>query len=55
MVPSQSAERFIEDVCARVGAKTKAVLGRSAVSLALAEGVPEDYKAPPGNCKLPVK
>ncbi len=51
MTPSLSAEKFIEDVHPRVGAKTKAVLGRAAVSLALAEGVPPDYKSPPGNGK----
>jgi len=51
MIPSLSAEKFIEDVYSRVGAKTKAVLGRAAVSLALAEGVPADYKSPPGNGK----
>lgn len=51
MIPSLSAEKFIEDVYPRVGAKTKAVLGRAAVSLALAEGVPADYKAPTGNGK----
>ncbi len=49
--PSLSAEKFIEEVHPRVGAKTKAVLGRAAVSLALAEGVPPDYKAPAGNGK----
>lgn len=51
MTPSQSAEKFIESVHASVGAKTKAVLGRAAVSLALAEGVPPDYKAPVANGK----
>lgn len=51
MTPSLSAEKFIEDVYPRVGAKTKAVLGRAAVSLALAEGVPADYKPPAGNGK----
>ncbi len=51
MTPSQSAEKFIEQVHASVGAKTKAVLGRAAVSLALAEGVPPDYKAPVANGK----
>lgn len=51
MLPSQSAEKFIEQVHVSVGAKTKAVLGRAAVSLALAEGVPPDYKAPAGNGK----
>lgn len=44
--PSQTAEKFIEDVHHRVGARTKAVLGRSAISLALAEGVPDGYKPP---------
>lgn len=51
MTPSLSAEKFIEEVFNRVGAKNKAVLGRSAVSLALAEGIPLDYKAPAGNGK----
>lgn len=51
MTPSLSAEKFIEEVYPRVGAKTKAVLGRSAVSLALAEGIPPDYKPPAGNGK----
>src|SRR5436190_83782 len=51
MIPSLSAEKFIEEVYPRVGAKTKAVLGRSAVSLALAEGIPSDYKPPAGNGK----
>ncbi|MBX7210402.1 MAG: hypothetical protein K1X78_18975 [Verrucomicrobiaceae bacterium] len=51
MTPSLSAEKFIEEVYPRVGAKTKAVLGRAAVSLALAEGVPADYKPPAGNGK----
>lgn len=51
MLPSLSAEKFIEDVHNRVGAKTKAVLGRSAVALALAEGVRPEYKPPAGNGK----
>jgi len=49
--PSTSAEKFIEEVHHRVGAKTKAVLGRSAVSLALGEGVPIAFKAPAANGK----
>lgn len=44
--PSKDAEEFIELVHVRVGAATKAVLGRSAVCLALAEGVPDDFKPP---------
>ena len=44
--PSKDAEEFIELVYVRVGAATKAVLGRSAVCLALAEGVPDDFKPP---------
>ena len=46
--PSKEAEEFIELVHARVGARTKAVLARSAVCLALAEGVPPDFKPPSG-------
>ena len=42
--PSAAAEEFIEGVHARVGARTKAVLGRSALFLALGEGVPANYK-----------
>lgn len=44
--PSKEAEEFIESVHSRVGAANKAVLARSAVCLALAEGVPDDYKPP---------
>lgn len=42
--PSSAAETFIEDVYHRVGARTKAVLGRSALFLALGEGVPASFK-----------
>lgn len=42
--PSIESEKFIEDVHQRVGAKNKAVLGRSALCLALGEGVPEGFK-----------
>ncbi len=42
--PSLSAEDFIETVHQRIGARTKAVLGRSALLLALGEGVPPGYK-----------
>lgn len=42
--PSLAAEEFIEKVYARVGARNKAVLGRSALMLALGEGVPADFK-----------
>lgn len=45
---SNLSEKFLDEVHGRVGARTKAVLGRSAVSLALAEGVPPDYKVPGG-------
>jgi hypothetical protein len=38
--PSLETEKFIEDVHQRVGAKNKAVLGRSALFLAVGEGVP---------------
>lgn len=44
--PSKEAEEFIELVHARVGAANKAVLSRSAVCLALAQGVPNDFKPP---------
>lgn len=46
--PSKEAEDFIELVHSQVGARTKAVLARSAVCLALAEGVPPDFKPPSG-------
>lgn len=49
--PSKEAEEFIETVHSRVGAATKAVLGRSAVSLALADKIPADFKAPPPHGK----
>ncbi len=49
--PSVTAEKFIEEVHLRVGAKNKAVLGRSAVSLALAEGVPPGFRVPAGGGK----
>jgi hypothetical protein len=42
--PSQAAEEFIETVHSRVRARNKAVLGRSALMLALGEGVPENFK-----------
>jgi hypothetical protein len=42
--PSLSAEEFIESVHQRVGARTKAVLGRSALLLAIGEGVPSGFK-----------
>jgi len=42
--PSLAAEEFIENVHARVGARNKAVLGRSALFLALGEGVPSGFK-----------
>lgn len=42
--PSLDAEKFIEDVHQRVGAKNKAVLGRSAIFLAIGEGVPSGFK-----------
>jgi DNA sulphur modification protein DndE len=40
-----AAEEFITDVHQRVGARNKAVLGRSALFLALGEGVPPKFKA----------
>lgn len=42
--PSLAAEEFIESIHQRVGARTKAVLGRSALFLALGEGVPPGFK-----------
>lgn len=42
--PSQAAEQFIEDVHQRVGAKNKAVLGRSALMMAIGIGVPDQFK-----------
>ena len=44
--PSIVAQDFIETVHTRVRAANKAVLGRSAVFLALGEGVPDGYKPP---------
>jgi hypothetical protein len=49
--PSKEAEEFIELVHVRVGAATKAVLGRSAVSLALSEKIPDDFKPAPASGK----
>ena len=43
--PSLAAEEFIENVHQRVGAHNKAVLGRSALFLALGEGLPHGFKA----------
>lgn len=42
--PSIAAEDFIENIHQRVGARNKAVLGRSALFLALGEGVPSNFK-----------
>ncbi len=42
---SQAAEQFIEDVHQRVGARNKAVLGRSALLMALGQGIPEQFKS----------
>jgi len=42
--PSQAAEQFIEDVHQRVGARNKAVLGRSALLMALGTGIPDHFK-----------
>lgn len=41
---SASAQAFIESVHPRVGARNKAVLGRSALFLAIGEGVPPNFK-----------
>ncbi|MCY4388481.1 MAG: DndE family protein [Desulfurellaceae bacterium] len=43
--PSRASEEFIENVHQRVGARNKAVLGRSALFLALGEGVPSSFKS----------
>lgn len=42
--PSLATEEFITDIHQRVGARNKAVLGRSALFLALGEGVPPKFK-----------
>ena len=42
--PSAAAEEFIESIHPRVKARNKAVFGRSALFLALGEGVPANYK-----------
>ena len=42
--PSEAVEKFIEDVHARVGARTKAVLARAGLFLALGEGVPSEFE-----------
>lgn len=42
--PSLVAEEFIENIHQRVGARNKAVLGRSALFLALGEGVPPGFR-----------
>lgn len=42
--PSLAAEEFIENIHQRVGARNKAVLGRSALFLALGEGVPPGFR-----------
>ena len=44
--PSIKAEEFVESVFPRVGARNKAVLGRSALFLALGEGLPNGWKSP---------
>jgi hypothetical protein len=43
--PSQAAEQFIEDVHHSVRARNKAVLGRSALMMALGTGVPDQFKS----------
>ena len=42
--PSIATEEFIEAIHQRVGARNKAVLGRSALFLALGEGVPAGFR-----------
>src|SRR5438045_9799120 len=41
---SIASQEFLESVHPRVGARNKAVLGRSALFLALGEGVPPGFK-----------
>lgn len=43
---SQQTEEFLESVFSRVGARNKAVLGRSGLFLALAQGVPTGFRPP---------
>lgn len=43
---SAASQEFLESVFARIGARNKAVLGRSALFVALGEGVPPAFKAP---------
>ena len=43
--PSLATEEFIEKVHQQVGARNKAVLGRSALFLALGEGIPSGFKS----------
>ena len=49
--PSREAEEFIETVHVRLGARNKAVLGRSALFLALGEGVPKGFQPKPAHGK----
>ena len=42
--PSAAVEEFLESVHARVGARTKAVLGRAGLFLALGIGVPPAFQ-----------
>ncbi|MDR0505921.1 MAG: type IV secretion system DNA-binding domain-containing protein [Dysgonamonadaceae bacterium] len=49
--PSLKSEQFIESVYMRVGAENKAVFARSAIALALAEGVPRDFALEPASGK----
>lgn len=43
---SQQTEDFLESVFSRVGARNKAVLGRSGLFLAIAQGVPTGFRPP---------
>ena len=49
--PSLAAEEFIESVHNRVGAETKAILGRAGLFLALAQSIPSGFKSPEGQGK----
>lgn len=42
--PSEAVEEFIEEVCPRIGARNKTVLGRAGLFLALGQGVPPKFK-----------
>jgi hypothetical protein len=45
---SIESHEFIENVYPRVGARNQAVLGRTALFMALGEGVPSEFKPKDG-------